>query len=78
MSNGFVVLVIVLVVIAAVTALVLFKLPMRRPEGTLKDRAQWFAQARAARGEAPEDDEPFWDGKQRRPNLEGESGAGLL
>ena len=68
----------VLVVIAAVTALVLFKLPMKRPEGTLADREQWFAQGRTMRGEAPKDGEPTWDGKQRRPNLEGESGAGLL
>ena len=76
-ATTWLILIFVLVVIAAVTALVLFKLPMRRPEGTLHDREQWFAQARAARGEPPEDDEPFWDGKQRRPNLEGESGAVL-
>ena len=77
-ATTWVVLIVLLAVIAGLTALALFKLPMRRPEGTLHDREQWFAQGRTMRGEAPKDGEPTWDGKSRRPNLEGESGAGLL
>jgi hypothetical protein len=72
------IMLVALLVIAGVTTLALFKAPMRRPESSLHDREQWFAQARTMRGETPRDGEPTWDGKARRPNLEGESGAGLV
>lgn len=67
-----------LTVVAAVTVWALLRTPMRRPERTLHDRAQWFAEARTNRGEAADADEPDWDGKSRRPYLEGHAGGGQV
>ena len=58
----------VLVLVAAVTLVALFTLPMRRrPEGSSAIRDQIIAQNRVFSGQPAKPEDPDWDGVQRGP-----------